>query len=240
MSEYTKINRSSFASSSARTTYDQGLRSYMLQVYNLMGIALTITGFVALVIANIPPLAQALYGTSLQFVVLLAPLGFAIYFGAKLNSISATTAKNYLWIFAVLMGLSLGGLFLIYTGASLARCFFITASLFGAMSLYGYTTKKDLTNMGSFLMMGLIGVIIASAVNIFLKSSGLAFAVSILSVLIFTGLTAYDSQKIKSMYYQFSGNAEMTSKASTMGALSLYMDFINIFLVMLRFFGDRR
>lgn len=240
MSEFTKVTRSSFASSSARTTYDAGLRDYMLQVFNFMGIALAITGLTSFFVANVPALAQLLYGTPLQWLVVLAPLGFVIFFGVKINSISAATAKTYLWTFAVLMGLSLGGLFLIYTGASLARAFFVTASLFGVMSLYGYSTKKDLTGMGSFLMMGLIGVIIASLVNIFLKSSGLDFAVSILSVLIFTGLTAYDAQKIKSTYYQFAGNAEMVSKAATMGALSLYMDFINIFIAMLRLFGDRR
>ncbi|MES2677521.1 MAG: Bax inhibitor-1/YccA family protein [Pseudomonadota bacterium] len=235
---FTRTNRSSFASASS-TVYDAGLRQYMLKVYNNMGFALVISGLVSFFVSNSPALMQAIFGTPLQWVVLLAPIGFVFFFGAKINKISAASAQNYLWIFAGLMGLSLAPLFMIYTGASIAKCFFITASLFGAMSLYGYTTKKDLTGMGSFLMMGLIGIILASLVNIFLKSSGLDFAVSIISVIIFTGLTAYDAQRIKSMYYQLA-DSESISKAATMGALSLYMDFINLFITMLRFFGDRR
>ena len=235
---FIRTNRSSFATSSS-TAYDAGLREYMLKVYNNMGIAMAISGLVAFIVSNSPGLMQAIFSTPLQWVVLLAPLGFVFYFSAKINKISASQAQNYLWIFASLMGLSLAPIFMIYTGASIAKCFFITASLFGSMSLYGYTTKKDLTNMGSFLMMGLIGVILASLVNMFLKSSGLDFVVSILGVIIFTGLTAYDTQKIKSMYYQFS-DGDSVSKAATMGALSLYMDFINLFLMMLRFFGDRK
>lgn len=238
MSDFTRTNRSSFASASG-VTYDAGLRAYMLKVYNNMGIALAISGFVSFFVANSPGLMQAIFGTPLQWVVLLAPLGFVFFFGARINKISAASAQTYLWIFASLMGLSLAPLFLIYTGASVAKCFFITASLFGSMSLYGYTTKKDLTGMGSFLFMGLIGVIIASIVNLFLKSSGLDFAISIIAVIVFTGLTAYDTQRIKSMYYQFS-DGESISKAATMGALALYMDFINLFIQMLRFFGDRR
>jgi hypothetical protein len=235
---FTRTNRSSFASTSS-VSYDAGLREYMLKVYNNMGFALVISGLVSFFVSNSPGLMQAIFGTPLQWVVLLAPIGFVFFFGAKINKISASSAQNYLWIFSGLMGLSLAPLFTIYTGASIAKCFFITASLFGTMSLYGYTTKKDLTAMGSFLMMGLIGIILASLVNLFLKSSGLDFAVSILGVIIFTGLTAYDVQRIKSMYYNFADN-ESISKAATMGALSLYMDFINLFIMMLRFFGDRR
>lgn len=235
---FTRTNRSSFASST-NTVYDAGLREYMLKVYNNMGFALAISGLVSFLVANSPSLMQAIFTTPLQWVVLLAPLGFVFYFSARINKISASSAQNYLWIFAGLMGLSLAPLFMVYTGASIAKCFFISASLFGAMSLYGYTTKKDLTAMGSFLMMGLIGIILASLVNLFLKSSGLDFVVSILGVIIFTGLTAYDTQRIKSMYYQFS-DGESISKAATMGALALYMDFINLFIMMLRFFGDRR
>ncbi len=235
---FIKTSRSSFASS-ASTTYDAGLREYMLKVYNNMGIALAISGLISLLVSSSPGLMQAIFTTPLQWVVLLAPLGFVFFFGAKINKISAASAQNYLWIFASLMGLSLAPLFLVYTGASMAKCFSITGSVFGTMSLYGYTTKKDLTAWGSFLMMGLIGIIIASLVNLFLKSSGLDFVVSILGVIIFTGLTAYDTQRIKSMYYQFS-DGESISKAATMGALSLYMDFINLFIMMLKFFGDRR
>lgn len=235
---FIKTNRSSFASSGA-VAYDAGLRSYMLKVFNNMGLALVISGFVSFLVSNSQSLMQLFFGTPLQWVVLLAPLGFVFFFGYKINKISAATAQIYLWVFATLMGLSLAPIFMVYTGSSIAKCFFITASLFGAMSLYGYTTKKDLTGMGSFLMMGLIGIIIASLVNLFMKSSGLDFVVSILAVIIFTGLTAYDSQRIKAMYYQFS-DGESISKAATMGALSLYMDFINLFIQMLRFFGDRR
>jgi FtsH-binding integral membrane protein len=229
----------SFASTTSNVAYDAGLREYMLRVYNNMGLALAISGIVSFFVSNSPALMQAIFGSPLQFVVMLAPLGFVFYFSSRINKISATSAQKYLWIFAALMGLSLAPIFVVYTGASIARCFFITASLFGAMSLYGYTTKKDLTGMGSFLFMGLIGIIIASLVNMFLKSSGLEFVISILGVLIFTGLTAYDTQKIKSMYYQCS-DGESISKAATMGALSLYMDFINLFIMMLRLFGDRR
>jgi len=235
---FIKTSRSSFASSTS-TTYDSGLREYMLKVYNNMSIALAISGLVSFFVANSQSLMNAIFSTPLQWVVLLAPIGFVFFFSAKINKISASQAQTYLWIFAALMGLSLAPIFLIYTGASIAKCFFITSSVFGAMSLYGYATKKDLTAWGSFLMMGLIGVILASLVNIFLKSSGLDFVVSIIGVIIFTGLTAYDTQRIKSMYYQFS-DGESISKASTMGALTLYMDFINLFLMMLRFFGDRR
>ncbi len=235
---FTRTTRSSFASS-AGVTYDAGLREYMLRVYNNMGFALAISGLVSLMVSSSAGLMQAIFTTPLQWLVLLAPIGFVLFFGAKINKISAASAQNYLWIFASLMGLSLAPLFMVYTNASMAKCFFITASVFGSMSLYGYVTKKDLTGMGSFLMMGLIGIILASIVNMFLKSSGLDFALSIIGVIVFTGLTAYNTQQIKSIYYQVSGS-ESVSKAATMGALTLYMDFINLFIMMLRFFGDRR
>ncbi len=238
LNNFSKTNRSSFASSS-NTAYDAGLREYMLKVYNNMGVALVISGLVSFLVANSQSLMQAIFTTPLKWVVLLAPLGFVLFFSSRINKISASSAQNYLWIFAGLMGLSLAPLFLIYTGASIAKCFFISASLFGTMSLYGYTTKKDLTAWGSFLMMGLIGIILASLINLFLQSSSLDFVVSILGVIIFTGLTAYDTQRIKSMYYQLS-DKESISKAATMGALSLYMDFINLFIMLLRLFGDRR
>ncbi len=236
------INRTnSFASAASRaTTYDSALRQYMMKVYNFMSVALTISGVVAFLVASSPALMSLFFGTPLAWVVMLAPIGFVIFFGVKLNSISAETAKNYLWIYSALMGLSLASILVIYTGTSVARVFFITASVFGAMSLYGYTTKKDLTGFGSFLIMGLFGLIIASIVNIFLKSSALEFGLSLIGVFIFIGLTAYDTQRIKQMYYQFAGNSEMIAKAAVMGALSLYMDFINLFIMLLRFFGDRR
>ncbi len=235
------INRtSSFASSATRTTYDSALRQYMIKVYNFMSLALLISGLTAFLVASSPAAMALIFGTPLAWVVMLAPLGFVIFFGVKLNSMSAEKAKNCLWIYSALMGLSLASILAVYTGTSVAKVFFITASVFGAMSLYGYTTKKDLTAFGSFLIMGLIGLIIASIVNIFLKSSALEFGLSLLGVFLFIGLTAYDTQRIKQMYYQFSGNSEMVAKAAVMGALSLYMDFINLFLMLLRFFGDRK
>ncbi len=205
-----------------------------------MSIALAISGVVAFLVASSPALMSLFFGTPLMWVVMLAPLGFVFFMGAKLNSISAEKAKVYLWIYSGLMGISLASIFVLYTGTSVARVFFITASVFGAMSLYGYTTKKDLSGLGSFLIMGLFGLIIASLVNIFLKSSALEFALSLVGVLIFIGLTAYDTQKIKQAYYHFSGDNEMVAKMAVMGALNLYMDFINLFLMLLRFFGDRR
>lgn len=234
-------SKTSFASAATRTsTYDPALQAYMAKVYNFMAIALTISGAVAFLVASSPALMQLFFGTPLAWVVMLAPLGFVIFFSARLNKISAAKAKTYLWTYSVLMGLSLSTILIIYTGTSVARIFFITASVFGATSLYGYTTKKDLTSMGSFLMMGLIGLIIASVVNIFLKSSAMQFALSVLGTFIFIGLTAYDTQRIKRTYYQFSGNAEMLGKAAVMGALNLYLDFINLFIMLLQLFGDRR
>ncbi len=234
-------SKTSFASSASRTsTFDSALRDYMVKVYQYMSIALAISGLVAFMVASSPALMQAIFGTPLAFVVMLAPLGFVIFFGFKLNSISAEKAKSFLWIYSALMGLSLATIFAVYTATSITRVFLITASTFGAMSIYGYTTKKDLTSFGSFLIMGLIGIMIASLINIFLKSSGLDFAISLLGVFIFIGLTAYDTQRIKQTYYHFAGNDEMVSKMAVMGALNLYMDFINLFIMLLRFFGERK
>ena len=234
-------SKTSFASSASRTsTFDSALRDYMVKVYQYMSIALAISGLVAFMVASSPALMQAIFGTPLAFVVMLAPLGFVIFFGIKLKSISAEKAKSFLWIYSALMGLSLATIFAVYTATSITRVFLITASSFGAMSIYGYTTKKDLTSFGSFLIMGLIGIMIASLINIFLKSSGLDFAISLLGVFIFIGLTAYDTQRIKQTYYHFAGNNEMVSKMAVMGALNLYMDFINLFIILLRFFGERK
>ena len=235
-------NRSfSFASAASKsTTYDASLREYMLKVYNHMSLALGISGLIALLTASSPALMSLIFGSPLAWVVMLAPLGFVFFFSYKLNSISAQKAKTYLWIYAALMGLSLSTIFIAYTAASVTRVFFITASVFGAMSLYGYTTKKDLTSMGSFLMMGLFAIIISMIVNIFLKSPALYFAISIIGSLIFIGLTAYDTQRIKQTYYQFAGNSEISNKMAVVGALNLYMDFINLFIMLLRLFGERR
>lgn len=231
----------SFSSVAAKAgSYDMALRDYMVKVYNHMATALGISGLVAFLVSSSPVLMNAIFGTPLAWLVMLAPLGFVIFFSYKMNSISAQKAKSYLYIYSVLMGLSMASIFIMYTGASIARVFFISASVFGAMSLYGYSTKKDLSSWGSFLIMGLIGIIIASLVNLFLQSSALHFAISLIGVFVFIGLTAYDTQRIKQTYYQVAGSAEMVSKAAVMGALNLYLDFINLFIMMLRFFGERR
>jgi len=217
---------------------DQGLRSYMLRVYNYMGSALALSGIVAIFAASSETLMAAIFGSPLQWVVMLAPLGLVLFLGARINKMSASAAQTTFWIFAALMGLSLSSIFLIYTPVSITRVFFITAGTFGAMSLYGYTTKRDLTGVGSFMMMGLIGVIIASVVNMFLQSTALQFGISVIGVLVFVGLTAYDTQKIRRMYLETDGSETMSKKA-IMGALTLYLDFINLFLMLLHLFGNR-
>ncbi len=221
---------------------DEGLRSYMLKVYNYMSIGLGITGVVAFFfnqwVMSDPAIAQIVYGSPLKWVIMLAPLAFVLVLSFGINKMSAATAQLTFWAFATVMGLSLASIFLIYTGTSIARVFFITAATFGAMSLYGYTTKRDLTNWGSFLFMGLIGVIIAMVVNIFMQSSALAFGISVVGVLVFVGLTAYDTQKIKEEYLETDGH-EIMGKKAIMGALRLYLDFINLFLMLLRLFGNR-
>jgi uncharacterized protein len=241
----------------ARTGYradqvaiDAGLRAHMIRVYNYMTAGVALTGIVAWFTFSaavtdtggalaLTPFGQAIFQSPLMWVLVLAPLAlvFAISFG--INRLSVGTALTLFFVYAGLLGLSLASIFLVYTGASITRVFFISAATFGAMSLWGYTTQRDLTGMGSFLFMGLIGIIIASLVNIFLRSSGLDWAVSVMGVLIFTGLTAYDTQKIKEMYSPMD-DGTIAGRKAVMGALSLYLDFINLFLMMLRLFGDRR
>jgi FtsH-binding integral membrane protein len=218
---------------------DVGLRQYMLQVYNYMASGIALTGIVAYLTAATPALFNAIFGTPLQWVVMLAPIGFALFFGMRIQHMKATTAQALFWVFAAVMGLSLATVFVVFTGESIARVFFITAATFGAMSLYGYTTKRDLSGMGSFLMMGLIGVVIASLVNLFIGSSALQFAISVIGVLVFVGLTAYDTQQIKEMYWE-ADDEETYKKKSIMGALRLYLDFINLFMLLLQLFGQRR
>ncbi len=218
---------------------DQGLRSYMLGIYNYMALGLGLTGLVASLVASSPALLQAIYGSPLHYVVMLAPVALVFFLSFRLHTLQASTAQMLFWTYAGLMGLSLSWIFLAYTGASVAKVFFITAGTFGAMSLYGYTTQRDLTGMGSFLFMGLIGLVLASLVNIFVKSSAFEFVLSVIGVLIFTGLTAYDTQVIKSEYIE-GDDREIMMKKSIMGALRLYLDFINLFLHLLRFLGDRR
>src|SRR5918995_7493571 len=203
------------------------------------GQGLAITGLVAYLVAATPALYEPIFGTPLKWVVMLAPLGFVFFLGAKIRTMSVGAAQLTFWLFAAGMGLSLASIFLVFPGESFPRVFFITAGTFGAMSLYGYTTKRDLTGWGSFLFMGLIGIIIAMVVNIFLASSALEFAISVIGVLIFTGLTAYDTQRIKEMYYELDASDVMGRKA-IMGALSLYLDFINLFVMLLHLFGATR
>jgi FtsH-binding integral membrane protein len=223
--------------------YDEGLRQHMLRVYNYMMTGLGITGVVAFFTAMAAQpgtaLFEALYLSPLKWVIMLAPLGFVFFLSARMNSLSMSRAQAVFWAFAAVMGLSLSSIFLVFTGASIARVFFITAAMFGATSLWGYTTKRDLTGMGSFLMMGLFGLIIASVVNLFLASSALQFAVSVIGVFVFAGLTAWDTQRIKEMYDEGHG-AESNGKMALMGALSLYLNFINMFMMMLQLFGGQR
>lgn len=217
---------------------DVGLRNYMLRVYNYMCIGLGLTGAVAFAASSSMDVMQVVHGTPLRWVVMLAPLGLVFFLSARINSMRASTAQAMFWVYAGLMGLSLSYIFLAYTGVSIARVFFITAAAFGGLSLYGYTTKKDLSGMGSFLVMGVIGILIASIVNIFLASTGLHFVISVLGVLIFSGLTAYDTQRIKAIYAE-SDHSEVHEKKAIMGALTLYLDFINMFIFLLQLFGNR-
>jgi uncharacterized protein len=235
---------------------DQGLRAFMLGVYNHMSIGLALTGLFALgvnmlAVSGVPTQFQlgshtyltsfgaAIYTSPLRWVIMFAPLAFVLFFSFKINSMSASSARGLFYAYAAVMGVSLSSILLIYTGASVTRAFFITAASFGALSLYGYTTKRSLSGMGSFLMMGLFGLIIASLVNLFVQSSAFQFGLSILSVLIFAGLTAYDTQSIKQMYLESDGYEDATKK-SINGALMLYLDFINIFMALVQLTGDRR
>ena len=243
-------------SSVSEAIIDQGLRAYMLKVYNYMASGVLLTGIISLLVfkfsggMNITlgpsgftgltnPFGELLFNSGFKWLVMLAPLGIVIYLSFGIAKMSASKAQSTFWVFAALMGASLASIFIIYTQMSIARVFFITSGTFGAMSIYGYTTKRDLTKLGSFLMMGLFGIIIASVVNMFLKSSMMHFVISILGVLIFVGLTAYDTQKIKNMYL-VSDSGELMGKKAVMGALTLYLDFINLFIMLLRLFGQRR
>ena len=236
----------SSAPSKSAAEIDEGLRAYMLTVYNYMASALALTGLAAYVTANTPALLSMLYTqqgnmlapTMLGYIVMFSPLAFVLVINFGVNKMKSSTLQMVFWGFAVVMGLSLSNILLMYTGTSVAKTFFVTSAAFGALSLFGYTTKKNLSAMGSFLIMGLFGIIIASIVNMFLQSSAMEFIISVLGVLIFAGLTAYDTQRIKLMYLQSDGR-ETASKKAIMGALSLYLDFINMFLFLLRFMGNR-
>lgn len=246
------FNKRSFTKTTDQEVIDEGLRAYMLKVYNYMTTGLLLTGLVAYFfgkasivtgemgqIVGVTSIGALLFSSPLKWVVMLAPLGFVFYLSARINKMSVSSAQITFWIFSAIMGLSLASIFIVYTQASIARVFFISSGTFAAMSLYGYTTKKDLTKLGGFLFMGLIGIIIASLVNLFFQSSALHFAISVIGVLVFVGLTAYDTQSIKNMYY--AGDSESVGgKKALMGALRLYLDFINLFIMLLRLFGQRR
>lgn len=226
---------------------DAGLRAYMLSVYNYMTSAILLTGVVALLIGNTNAVNSlvsynALSGTispsGLGWIVTFAPLGIVLWMSFGFNRISAGLAQFLFWTFAVLMGASLSTIFLAYTDASIALTFFATAAGFASLSLYGYTTKRDLSGMGTFLLMGLVGLIVASIVNLFMQSGTMSLVIAAIGVFVFAGLTAYDTQKIKSLYFQVAGS-DIMGKTAIMGALTLYLDFINMFMFLLRFLGNR-
>ena len=246
------FKQQSFTKTADQAAIDEGLRAYMLKVYNYMTTGLLLTGIIAFFfgkasivtgdagqIIGVTSIGALLFGSPLKWLVMLAPLGFVFYLSARINKMSISAAQITFWVFSAIMGLSLASLFIEFTQTSIARVFFITSGTFAAMSLYGYTTKRDLTKLGGFLLMGLIGIIIASIVNIFIGSSAMQFAISVIGVLVFVGLTAYDTQSIKNMYY--AGDSEnIGSKKALMGALRLYLDFINLFILLLQLFGQRR
>lgn len=219
-------------------TVDQGLRSFLIGTYSHMSIGLGITGLAAYGLYASGLIPQ-IFGTPLQWVVLLAPLALVFFLSFKINSLAPATAQGLFYLYSALVGLSLGWIFAVYVATDIVRVFFITAATFGALSLYGYTTKRDLSAWGSFLFMGVIGIIIASIVNLFMASSALNFAISVIGVLVFAGLTAYDTQKLKEVYYEVAGSSEAAARASIIGALNLYLDFINMFMFLLRLLGNR-
>jgi FtsH-binding integral membrane protein len=232
----------------ADVAIDAGLRAYMLRVYNYMLMGLALSGVTAWVVATVPAVRSLFFvipetgGYSLSplgWIALLAPLGLVFFLGFRIQRMSLSAAQTTFWVYAALMGVGLAPALLLYTGASVAQVFFITAATFGAMSLYGYTTGRDLSSFGSFLFMGLIGILIASLVNMFLHSGMMAWIISVAGVLIFTGLTAYDTQRIKESY-SVNYDGTMSGKMAIMGALNLYLDFINLFMMLLRLLGDRR
>jgi FtsH-binding integral membrane protein len=253
MADYGTIRRA--GAGTATAAIDEGLRAHMNKVYGLMAVAMIITGIVAYVVGTdfaravageptrlLPVgLLQAMFTSPLKWVVMFAPLAVVFGFSAGLNRMSEAAAQGVFWLFAALMGLSISWIFAVFTGVSIAQVFFVTAIAFAALSLWGYTTKKDISGWGAFLIMGVIGLIVASLVNIWLASPAVTFAVSALGVLIFAGLTAYDTQNIKNTYLQLRAaeGQEFLGKAAIMGALQLYLDFLNMFMMLLQLFGNR-
>ncbi|MHC1551832.1 Bax inhibitor-1/YccA family protein [Phyllobacterium sp. K27] len=226
------------AGGQSAAAFDEGLRQHMLRIYNYMGLGLVLTGVIAFVVASTPALYVPIFSTPLKWVVMLAPLAFVLFFSFRMQTMSAASAQLLFWAFCAVMGLSMASIFLVFTGNSIARTFFIAATMFGATSLYGYTTKRDLSQFGSFLIMGLIGVVVASVVNIFLGSTMIQFVVSVAGVLVFVGLTAWDTQTIKEQYAE-NIDSETQQKMAVFGAFSLYLNFINIFQLLLNLTGER-
>lgn len=243
MTQYNDRYAQPAATARTGAAVDEGLRSYMLGVYNYMSAGVLLTGVMAYAVSEIatanPAIANVLYNSPLKFVLMLAPLAFVLVLSFGIHKLSASATQMVFWAFAAVMGLSMSVIFLIYTNTSIFQTFLVTAGAFAALSLYGYTTKKDLSGIGSFLIMGVVGLIIASILNWFLQSGALAFAISVIGLLVFAGLTAYDTQRIKDEYLYIRHDAEMVAKASVMGALSLYLDFVNMFQFLLSFLGNR-
>ena len=245
-------SRYSQPTSVGRAEVDEGLRAYMLGVYNYMALGVALTGVIAYLVFSmavttdpqtgakaLTSLGQTLYTTPLRWVLILAPIAFVFFFAFRADKMSVSAAQTSFWIYCGLVGASLSILLLVFTGNSVANVFFITAAAFASLSIWGYTTKKDISGWGSFLFMGLIGVILAIVVNLFLQSPAIAFAISVIGVLVFAGLTAYDTQRIKDEYYLLAGNSEAVAKASVFGALSLYQNFVGMFVHLLQLFGAR-
>ena len=226
-----------------REGIDEGLRAFMLGIYNNMALGLAITAIASLATNYLattnPAVAQALYGSPLKWVVMLAPLAFVFFLSARINKMQPATARLVFFAFAAVMGVSISWIFLVYTSASITQTFFVTSAAFAGLSLWGYTTKKDISAWGSFLRMGVIGLILVMVVNLFLQSPALQFAVSGLGVLIFAGLTAYDTQNLKNTYDFVAGDATAAGRVSVIGALRLYLDFLNLFMFLLHFMGNR-
>jgi len=227
----------------AGAEFDAGLRSYMLSIYNMMASGILLTGLVALGFSwggmESPAAHVFLGGGILKYIIMFAPLAMVIGLGVGINRVSEANARMLFWAYAVVMGLSLSTIFLAYTGTSIATTFFASAASFGALSLYGYTTNKDLSAIGTFFIMGLVGIIVAMIANMFIQSSAFSLVINAVGVLVFAGLTAYDTQKLKNIYAQVA-NSDFRGKSVVLGALTLYLDFINLFLFMLRFMGGRR
>ncbi|MEO1280408.1 MAG: Bax inhibitor-1/YccA family protein [Pseudomonadota bacterium] len=246
MAQYEDNLARSGGTTGSAAAVDEGLRSYMLGVYNYMAMGVALTGVLAYAVSSmavqdgqLTQLGQLLYASPLKWVLMLAPLAFVLIISFGINKLSPAATQMVFWAFAAVMGVSISSIFLVYTGSSIAQIFFITAASFAGLSAWGYTTKKDLSGWGSFLIMGVIGLIIASIVNIFLASSALQWAISVITLLVFAGLTAYDNQRLKDEYLMIRNDAAMVAKSSIMGALSLYINFINMFMAALQLFGDR-